>query len=144
MLPACRSPRFSWRCEDVSLSCSVGGVSAAHAPLSVSAEVEDGVSGPDAALMQGRLRNSESLKHLHSLQRHLTDFQQTGLTNVINSYLCLFSDTPTQTHLMEHDINVGDAQPISPRLYLVNHQKAYLSTRSCHLGCGTHLQHSNV
>lgn len=35
----------------------------------------------------------------------------------------LFSDIPTQTHLIEHDIDVGDAEPIQQRFYRVSAQK---------------------
>lgn len=31
--------------------------------------------------------------------------------------LCLFSDTPSHTHLIEHDMDLGDAQPIKQCFY---------------------------
>lgn len=42
---------------------------------------------------------------------------------LINSYLCLFNDTPTQTHLIEHDIDVGNAEPIRQPFYRVSEVK---------------------
>ena len=35
----------------------------------------------------------------------------------------MFGDTPSQTHLIEHDIEVGDAWPIRQRFYRVNTEK---------------------
>ena len=35
----------------------------------------------------------------------------------------LFSDTPTQTHLLEHDIDVGESLPLRQRFYRVSQQK---------------------
>lgn len=51
---------------------------------------------------------------------HLSESKQTDLSELIGSYLCLFHDTPTQTHLIEHDIDVGGAQPVRQRFYRVN------------------------
>ena len=35
----------------------------------------------------------------------------------------LFSDTPTQTHLLKHDIDVGDVSPVRQRFYRVSQEK---------------------
>lgn len=45
------------------------------------------------------------------------------LTELINSFPCLFSDSPTCTHLIEHDTEVGDVKPIKQRFYRVNAEK---------------------
>lgn len=86
---------------------------------SVSTEVEDSLPCVDPAVLQGRLKNSESLSNLQVLLGHLAESKQADLCNVIKSFPCLFSDTPTQTNLIEHDIDVGDAQPIRQRFYRV-------------------------
>ncbi len=41
----------------------------------------------------------------------------------IKSYPSLFEDTPSCTHLIEHDIDVGDAQPIRQRFYRMSPEK---------------------
>ena len=98
-------------------------MSTVHPPQSVSTEVEDSLLGVDPAVLQGRLKNSESLSNLQVLLGHLAESEQTDLCNVIKSFPCLFSDTPTQTNLIEHDIDVEDAQPIRQRFYRVNPEK---------------------
>lgn len=35
------------------------------------------------------------------------------LVKVIESYPCLLGDTPSRTHILEHDINVGEINPLS-------------------------------
>ena len=93
-------------------ACSVGRVSTVYPPQSVTVGVEDGLSESDTAVQQGRLKNSESLNNLHALLGHLSESQQGDLSEVITSFPCLFGDTPTQTPVIEHDIDVGDVPPI--------------------------------
>lgn len=102
---------------------SVGRVSTVYSPQSVFTELEDSLPGVDSAVFQGRLKNSESLRNLRVLLGHLAESKQADLCNVIKSFPCLFSDTPTQTNLIEHDIDVGDAQPVRQRFYRVNPEK---------------------
>lgn len=64
------------------------------------------------SLLWGRLKNSETFANLESLFGHLSKEQCAELSPLINDYLCLFNNVPTHTHLVEHDIDVGDAQPI--------------------------------
>ena len=45
------------------------------------------------------------------------------LPALFNNYLSLFDDVPTCSHSIEHDIDVGDAQPIRQRFYRVSEQK---------------------
>ena len=37
--------------------------------------------------------------------------------------MCLFNGVPTCTHLLEHDIDVGDAQPVRQRFYRISQEK---------------------
>ena len=37
--------------------------------------------------------------------------------------MCLFNDDPTSTHLLEHDIDVDDAQPVRQRFYRISQEK---------------------
>lgn len=41
----------------------------------------------------------------------------------MNAYPTLFSDAPSQTHLIEREIDVGDIQPIKQRFYHVSADK---------------------
>lgn len=72
---------------------------------------------PPDCVFQGRLNNSRQLKQLMSLFTHLSCHQQAEMTDLIHSHLKLFSETPTRTNLIEHDIGVGDAVPILQRFY---------------------------
>ncbi|XP_073672376.1 uncharacterized protein [Paramisgurnus dabryanus] len=82
-----------------------------------SPEADDDVQGPDDSMMRARLNNSETLTKLEGVLRHLDVQQQTELKALIFEFPCLFSDTPTCTKLIEHDIEVGDAKPIRQRFY---------------------------
>ena len=84
----------------------------------------DGVTGTlDSALTEGRLNNSETLRGLDTLFTHLSTDRAAQLADVIHRYPSLFSDTPGRTHLIEHDIDVGDSEPIKQRFYRVNFEK---------------------
>lgn len=74
-------------------------------------------------VLQPRLKNSETLAQLDALLGHLDGDKHEQLVKVIQSYLCLFSDTPTCTDLIEHDVDVGDAKPITQRFYQVSPEK---------------------
>ena len=41
----------------------------------------------------------------------------------LSALISLFNDVPSRTHLIQHDIDVGDAQPISQRFYKVSEEK---------------------
>ncbi len=94
-----------------------------YAPQTVAPEVEDGLPSPDPAVLQGRLKNSESRHNLSVLLNHLPEEKQRDIADVTGAFPCLFSDTPSQTHLIEHDIDVGDAQPVKQWFYWVNPEK---------------------
>lgn len=70
---------------------------------------------------------------MHAL-RHLDDGKRAELVELIESYSVPFSDMPSRTHLIDHD--VGDAQPIRHRFYHVSPDKhKYLtSVFKCMLG----------
>lgn len=78
---------------------------------------------PGDSVLQGHLQNSEDLKSLFDRLDYLVDEQRTDLINLITEYVSLFSDIPSCTHLMEHDINVGDSVPICQRYYRVSANK---------------------
>uniref|UniRef100_A0A3B3R2R2 Gypsy retrotransposon integrase-like protein 1 n=1 Tax=Paramormyrops kingsleyae TaxID=1676925 RepID=A0A3B3R2R2_9TELE len=73
----------------------------------------------EEVFMLGRFKNSEALKNLESTLVHLSPQARVELIALINEFPAIFGDTPTQTHLLEHDIDVGDASPIKQRFYRV-------------------------
>ena len=74
-------------------------------------------------ILRGRLKNSETLTRLDDLMGHLDPENREELVTLIKKYPMLFSDTPTQTHLIEHDIDIGDAKPIKQKFYRVSEEK---------------------
>ncbi|XP_062373894.1 uncharacterized protein LOC134062039 [Sardina pilchardus] len=79
--------------------------------------------GPDDAVLLARLKNSESLRKLPELLGHLPIEMRSELIVLINEFKCLFADRPSQTSLMQHDIDVGDSVPIRQRFYRVSVDK---------------------
>ena len=106
--------------KPVALVSSVGGVSSPSLD-----SVEEKIESPDVAVLQGRLSNSESLKNLDKLLGHLPAVQGKELSDLILSFPVLFSDTPSRTHLIEHDIDVGDVAPIRQRFYRFPQEKQF-------------------
>ncbi len=74
-------------------------------------------------VLLGRLKNSQTLQNLEVLVDHLDSEKRGELVALIRNYPVLFSDTPSQTHLIEHDIDIGDAKPIKQRFYRVSEEK---------------------
>lgn len=75
------------------------------------------------SVLQGQLKNSQTLQNPDVLIDHLDPEKREELLSLIRSYPVLFSDTPSQTHLIEHDIDIGDAKPIKQRFYCVFEEK---------------------
>lgn len=73
--------------------------------------------------MWGRLKHSELLRNLDKVLDHLTEYQKKELTDLILYFPSLFSDMPSHTHLVVHDIEVGKAEPIRQRFYQVSQDK---------------------
>lgn len=80
---------------------------------------EDDDCSPNEAVLQVRLNNTEKLAGLDSLLGHLDGEQHEELKYLIFQFPSLFSDTPTCTSLIEHDTDVGDAQPIRQSFYCI-------------------------
>lgn len=74
-------------------------------------------------MLQPWLKNSETLARLESPLEQLDETKRGQLIGILKAYPGLFSDTPTCTHLIEHDVDVGDAKPITQRFYRVNPEK---------------------
>lgn len=86
-------------------------------------EIGCGIESSSVSTVQGRLKNSEMLANLDSCFLHLPFSQRTDVINLINCYVSLFSDVPSQTHVLQHDIDVGDNDPIKQHPYRVNPEK---------------------
>lgn len=84
---------------------------------------EDGLIAKDAQTLCARLQNSVILSDLRSYLIHLTEEQRKAVSNLIVNYSDLFSDVPSQTTLLCHDIDVGDSQPIKQHPYRINPKK---------------------
>lgn len=66
------------------------------------------------------LKNSESLAVISSKLSHLSSSSQKELMQLIEKYYSLFSDVPTVTNVLEHDIDVGDHRPVKQNAYCIN------------------------
>lgn len=97
--------------------------SAVGSPSVVAVLEEVDVSEPDDVVLLGRLKNSESLTNLPLLLSHLSPEQISELVALIKEFSTLFSDTPTQTPVITHDIDVGDASPVRQRFYRVSGER---------------------
>ncbi|KAJ8040186.1 hypothetical protein HOLleu_14412 [Holothuria leucospilota] len=70
-----------------------------------------------------KLQNSDVLKNLNQKLSHLDHKEKSEMKSLIYEYACLFSDDPTRTNLIEHDVDVGDATPFKQHPYRVNPRK---------------------
>lgn len=75
------------------------------------------------ALIKEKLPNSEILQNLSTRLSHLSESQRSNLVELIESGKTLFSDVPSQTHLLKNDIDVVDSPPIKQHPYRVNPDK---------------------
>ena len=73
-----------------------------------------------------KLTNSEILRNIDSKLAHLTQSQQQDLKELFSENKQLFSDVPSRTDTIIHDVDVGDAQPIKQHPYRLNPQEEYL------------------
>lgn len=64
-----------------------------------------------------RLPNSEMVQLLPQQLQYLSTDQQHDITELIHRFLFLFNDVPTQTTVLQHDINVKEAKPIKQHPY---------------------------
>ena len=85
--------------------------------VTVGTGLSDDFEVPSDSILTGKLKNSEYLDCLPTQFVHLSDSQGEDLVRLLSSHLSLFSDTPTCTNLIEHDIEVGDALPVRQRAY---------------------------
>ncbi|XP_041947558.1 uncharacterized protein LOC121708759 isoform X4 [Alosa sapidissima] len=89
---------------------------------------EDGITFRDVPVSSPRLQNSEILKDLNDFLAHLSDTRAKDIQLLIQSVPGLFSDIPSQTNVLSHDIDVGDHSPIKQHAYRVNPTKRAIMT----------------
>ncbi len=73
-----------------------------------------------AAISSARLQNSETLASLSSKLSHLSESSRNELLHLIERFSSLFSDVPTVTSVLKHDIDVADHRPIKQNAYRIN------------------------
>ena len=93
------------------------------AVLVAAEEEKEDVSGFADGVLHPRLKNSEILADLSGLVGHLPEKQGRELSELLAAFPSLFSDTPSCTHLVQHDIDVEEVEPICQRFYRVPLEK---------------------
>lgn len=81
---------------------------------------EDGFVLRNLPQQCARLRNTEMLGSLPSHLSHLDPSHQADIVALIEEFPTLFSDVPSRTNVLQHDINVGSAVPIKQHAYRLN------------------------
>ena len=64
-----------------------------------------------------KLQNSQILNDLGTKLSHLPLVQRKEIAEVITQYREVFPDVPSNTNLIEHDVDVGDSAPIKQHPY---------------------------
>ncbi|KAI3358165.1 hypothetical protein L3Q82_003165 [Scortum barcoo] len=83
----------------------------------------------DAKPQGARLSNSEILSHLTNYLSHLSDEQHADIEKLISDFPCLFSDVPSQTSVITHDIVLTNPRPIKQHAYRVTPSKREVMKR---------------
>lgn len=89
----------------------------------VSGESDD-LNFPSPAVLQGHLQNLEILSWLDLYLNDLIGAQRNDVVILIKSNLPLFSDVPTRSHILKHDIDVGNSTSIKQHANRVNPDKS--------------------
>lgn len=84
---------------------------------------EDGLVVRNTPQQCSKLDNSVILSNLTSQLSSLPDGQRHDVVALITSFPVLFSDVPSQTRVLQHDIDVRGAKPIKQHPYRVNEIK---------------------
>ncbi|XP_026109534.1 uncharacterized protein LOC113081799 [Carassius auratus] len=118
MLKAYVTKETSKACVDTVTSVVAATVlSAAYSP------VEDNLIVHEDRMSCTRLDNSAVLNDLDAYLAHLPNDQRTDIIELMSRYPTLFSDIPSQTTVLMHDIDVGSSAPIKQHPYRVNPHK---------------------
>ncbi|KAL1249464.1 hypothetical protein QQF64_020469 [Cirrhinus molitorella] len=104
--------------EEVLVDC-VGPLPKTKAGCDMKAD-EDGLLLRNTPQQCGRLDNSAILANLPSHLCNLPAEKMHDVVKLVTSFPSLFSDVPSQTNAMRHDIDVQNAKPIKQHAYRVN------------------------
>ena len=74
-------------------------------------------------------KNPSVLSHLTEKLAHLEPNQQADVQRLLTRFPQVMRDQPGRTHLVEHDISVGDAKPIKQTPYRVNPEQRDVLSR---------------
>uniref|UniRef100_A0A8B9H0C2 ribonuclease H n=1 Tax=Astyanax mexicanus TaxID=7994 RepID=A0A8B9H0C2_ASTMX len=85
--------------------------------------VDDDLPFRDSLIFSPHLPNSAILSNLDAHLMHLSEEERHDVVKLINDYSCLFSDVPSQTNVLSHDIDVQGHLPIKQHAYRVNPMK---------------------
>lgn len=99
------------------LPVAVTTVLPAYSPQDNDLEIQD------APTLYARLKNSQVWCELETHLSHLSGTAKRDVITLIESHLEIFSDVPTKTHIVQHDINAGDCPPIKQHAYHVDNNK---------------------
>ena len=69
------------------------------------------------------ISNSEILQDLHVYLSHLSDKEQLDMIDLLLEHKDLFKDNPGLTHILQHDVDIGDNRPIKQGPYRLNPRK---------------------
>ncbi len=106
--------------EKVDDSIHPVGVVCNKSPVVEQQDDLEGLMESDAPFLSARLTNSETLANLSSFLAHLNTDQREDVVKLFSKFSSILGDVPTLTNVLQHDINVGDAQPIKQHPYRVN------------------------
>ena len=97
-------------------------VSVVSSPLSVAPSLysPEGDGLHPKSSIGSSLQNSEILKNLPDYLRHLDSLAQADICALVENNPTLFSDIPTRTTVLCHDVDVGKHVPIKQHAYRVN------------------------
>ena len=84
---------------------------------------DDGLAEKSGLMPTARLRNSEILGTLEGFLSHLSASARADIIHLIEDNLLLFSDHPSQTSVLYHDIDVEGHKPMKQHAYRVNPTK---------------------
>ena len=73
--------------------------------------------------MGAKLNNSDVMLDLDAKLSHLPPDQKADMKGLLNQYPELFTDVPRRTHLVSHNVDVGDATPIKQHPYRLSPDK---------------------
>ena len=105
---------------------------ASPAPVASCANVTPSLYSPEKDGLHSKssgsssVQNSEFLDNIAYHLQHLDPVARGDVENLIEAFPTLFSDTPTQTNVLSHDVDVGDTAPIKQHAYRVNPTKRAL------------------